>query len=141
MKSLNVGVVGATGIVGETFLQLIEERRFPINDLRLFASHSSKGKEINYQGRGISLQVLEEGCFDGLDLVFFSSGNDISEEWAPKAVQAGAFAIDNAVIIGKRQIHHRSDGDLIVNNDRTFFNPVHAENAGLRQVEDRRRQE
>lgn len=93
---INVGVVGATGIVGDIFLELLEERGFPIGELRLFASEQSAGKEIKFKNKGIALQVLQEGCFDDLNLVFFSSGDDISLEWGPKAVAAGAFAVDNS---------------------------------------------
>src|SRR5690606_20574706 len=85
-----------TGMVGQTFMSLLEERKFPIEELRPFASANSLGKKIELQGRSWSVQVLEEKCFEGLDLVFFSSGDDISKEWAPKAVNAGAFAVDNS---------------------------------------------
>lgn len=95
-KKLKVGVVGATGMVGQTFMNILEERRFPIAELRPFASENSLGKQIDLQGKQWPVQVLKEGCFDGLDLVFFSSGDDISLEWAPKAVKAGAFAVDNS---------------------------------------------
>jgi len=95
-RKLKVGVVGATGMVGQTFMKLLEERQFPIAELRPFASENSLGKKIELQGQSWSCQVLKDGCFDGLDLVFFSSGDDISAEWAPKAVQAGAFAVDNS---------------------------------------------
>ncbi len=93
---LNVGVVGATGIVGEEFLKLIEERNFPLDKLKLFASHESKGKKLSCQGKTWEVQPLNPGCFAGLDLVFFSSGDDISQEWGPQAVSSGAFAIDNS---------------------------------------------
>ena len=96
MKNLNIGVVGATGIVGETFLSLLAERKFPTAEIRLFASDSSAGKTIDFAGCNITLQKLEEDCFNNLDLVFFSSGDNISKEWAPKAVTAGAFAVDNS---------------------------------------------
>ncbi|WP_373998821.1 aspartate-semialdehyde dehydrogenase [Bdellovibrio bacteriovorus] len=95
-RKLKVGVVGATGMVGQTFMKLLEERSFPIQELRPFASENSLGKKIDLQGTSWPVQVLKEGCFDGLDLVFFSSGDDISKEWAPKAVKAGAFAVDNS---------------------------------------------
>ncbi|KYG69340.1 aspartate-semialdehyde dehydrogenase [Bdellovibrio bacteriovorus] len=95
-RKLKVGVVGATGMVGQTFMKLLEERSFPIQELRPFASENSLGKKIDLQGASWPVQVLKEGCFDGLDLVFFSSGDDISKEWAPKAVKAGAFAVDNS---------------------------------------------
>lgn len=95
-RKLKVGVVGATGMVGQTFMSILEERQFPIEELRPFASENSLGKKIELQGRFWPVQVLRDGCFAGLDLVFFSSGDDISREWAPQAVAAGAFAVDNS---------------------------------------------
>ncbi|QDK44049.1 aspartate-semialdehyde dehydrogenase [Bdellovibrio sp. ZAP7] len=95
-RKLKVGVVGATGMVGQTFMTLLAEREFPIAELRPFASENSLGKKIELQGQQWPCQILKEGCFEGLDLVFFSSGDDISAEWAPKAVKAGAFAVDNS---------------------------------------------
>lgn len=95
-RKLKVGVVGATGMVGQTFMKLLEEREFPIAELRPFASENSLGKKIDLQGQSWACQILKPGCFDGLDLVFFSSGDDISKEWAPLAVKAGAFAVDNS---------------------------------------------
>jgi aspartate-semialdehyde dehydrogenase len=92
----NVGIVGATGVVGETFLNLLEERDFPAGEIRLFASEASLGQTRRCFEKDIPIQTLSEGCFDGLDLVFFSSGDDISEKWAPLAVKAGAFAVDNS---------------------------------------------
>ncbi len=95
-RKIKVGVVGATGMVGQTFMKILEERQFPIEELRPFASENSLGKKIELQGQSWPVQVLNEGCFTGLDLVFFSSGDDISKEWAPKAVAAGAYAVDNS---------------------------------------------
>ena len=95
-NGINVGVVGATGVVGETFLELLAERKFPFADLRLFASENSLGKSLRCQGRDFPVQQLSAGCFSGLDLVFFSSGDDISQEWAPQAVVSGAIAVDNS---------------------------------------------
>lgn len=95
-RKLKVGVVGATGMVGQTFMNILAEREFPIEELRPFASENSLGKKISLQGKEWPCQVLKENCFDGLDLVFFSSGDDISKEWAPKAVASGAFAVDNS---------------------------------------------
>lgn len=95
-RKLKVGVVGATGMVGQTFMNILAEREFPIEELRPFASENSLGKKIELQGKAWPCQVLKENCFDGLDLVFFSSGDDISKEWAPKAVASGAFAVDNS---------------------------------------------
>ncbi len=116
MKKLNLGIVGATGLVGETFLKLLDEHQTPINELRLFASEQSLGKKISFRGKDWPLQVLTPQCFKGLDVVFFSSGDNISLEWAPKAVADGAFAIDNsaafrmdpntALIVPEVNFHH-----------------------------------
>lgn len=96
MTEINVGVVGATGMVGEVFLELLQERSFPVKTLKLFASDRSKGQVRAFMGNKIPIETLSEGCFRGLDLVFFSSGDDISREWAPKAVAEGAVAVDNS---------------------------------------------
>lgn len=96
MGSVNVGIVGATGMVGEVFLQLLEERNFPVGQLKLFASANSKGKTLKFKGKDYEIDVPSEQGFKGLDLVFFSSGDDISKEWAPIAVKVGAVAVDNS---------------------------------------------
>jgi len=93
---MKVGVVGATGAVGETFLNLLEERDFPVEVLKLFASSASAGQTRLFKGDPIAVEPLNDGCFSGLDLVFFSSGDDISKSWAPRAVQAGAVVVDNS---------------------------------------------
>lgn len=96
LKSLKVGIVGATGMVGKSFMETLEQRKFPVAELRPFASETSLGKMITLQGKSYACQVLKPGCFSGLDLVFFSSGDEISREWAPEAVKAGAWAVDNS---------------------------------------------
>lgn len=95
-KKLNVGVVGATGLVGEIFLNLLEERNFPVGKLKLFASDRSKGQTRNFLRTVVPIETPSPNGFEGLDLVFFSSGDEVSQEWAPQAVRAGAFAIDNS---------------------------------------------
>lgn len=116
-KNLKVGVVGATGMVGQTFMNILEERQFPIAELRPFASENSLGKKITLQGKEWPLQVLKPNCFAGLDLVFFSSGDDISKEWAPQAVAAGAFAVDNSAAFRMDDKTHlvvpEVNGDLV----------------------------
>lgn len=96
VDAVNVGVVGATGAVGEAFLKLLKDRNFPVGNLKLFASENSKGLEISFKNKSYKCEVLKLGAFKELDLVFFSSGDDISKEWAPIAVEEGAFAIDNS---------------------------------------------
>lgn len=95
-RPLKVGLVGATGVVGETFINILEEYAQPIAELRPFASQNSLGLNIELAGKQWPVQVLKQNCFAGLDMVFFSSGDDISREWAPEAVKSGAFAIDNS---------------------------------------------
>lgn len=116
-KKLKVGVVGATGMVGKSFMDTLEQREFPVAELRPFASDASLGKTIRLQGKDYPVQVLKPGCFDGLDLVFFSSGDDISKEWAPKAVAAGAWAVDNSAAFRMSPENHlvvpEVNGDLL----------------------------
>jgi aspartate-semialdehyde dehydrogenase len=102
---INVGIVGATGMVGEVFMQLLEERAFPVKELRLFASERSQGATRTFRGRDVKIESLSDGCFNGLDLVFFSSGEDISLEWAPRAVAAGAVAVDNSSAFRTNEKH------------------------------------
>jgi aspartate-semialdehyde dehydrogenase len=96
MKLVNIGVVGATGAVGEAFLKLLKDRNFPVGNLKLFASENSLGQEIPFKNKTYKCEVLKKGSFTGLDLVFFSSGDEISKEWAPVAVEEGAYAVDNS---------------------------------------------
>lgn len=93
---MKIGVVGATGAVGLEFLRLLADRKFPVEDIRLFASERSIGHVMHFKNVDQKLEDLVEGCFQGLDLVFFSAGNEVSERWAPQAVREGAFAVDNS---------------------------------------------
>lgn len=95
-KQLSVGIVGATGLVGETFRKLLEKSNYQFEELRLFASEKSLGQKIAFRQNEFAVQVLAPQCFKGLDVVFFSSGDPISKEWAPQAVLDGAIAIDNS---------------------------------------------
>jgi aspartate-semialdehyde dehydrogenase len=96
MKQYNVAVVGATGLVGSTFLQVLAEEQFPIATLRLFASAKSAGRVIVYCGKEYTVEELKKGCFDGVDIALFSAGGTISTEWAPEAAASGAVVIDNS---------------------------------------------
>ncbi len=95
-RPLKIGLVGATGMVGEAFINLLEEKGCPIAELRPFASANSEGLKLQLAGKDWTVQILKPNCFAGLDMVFFSSGDDISKEWAPQAAASGAFAIDNS---------------------------------------------
>jgi aspartate-semialdehyde dehydrogenase len=95
-RPLKIGLVGATGVVGETFINILEEYAQPIAEFRPFASVNSEGQKLNLNNKDWTVQTLKPNCFEGLDMVFFSSGDDISKQWAPEAVKSGAFAIDNS---------------------------------------------
>ncbi len=96
LKKLKVGIVGATGMVGQTFLNLIDQRNFPIAEIKAFASENSVGKSVTCAGRNWPTEVLKAECFDGLDLVFIATGDELSLEWSPQAVKSGAFVVDNS---------------------------------------------
>ncbi|MFO7591245.1 MAG: aspartate-semialdehyde dehydrogenase [Acidimicrobiia bacterium] len=91
-----VGLMGATGLVGTEMLRVLEERAFPVDELRPFASQRSKGRLLPFNGSEVECRVLEDGCFDGLDLVVVDVEDDLATEWAPKAVAAGARVVDNS---------------------------------------------
>jgi aspartate-semialdehyde dehydrogenase len=90
-----VGVLGATGLVGSTILELLADRDFPVGELVPFASERSVGKEIEWEGETLTCQGLGEGSIQGLDLVLSSAGGSVSAEWTPKLVAAGATVVDN----------------------------------------------
>jgi aspartate-semialdehyde dehydrogenase len=90
-----VGVLGATGLVGSTILELLAEREFPIEELTLFASERSAGKEIEWAGRKLTVQPLRDDTIQGLDLVLSSAGGQVSAEWTPRLAAAGAVVVDN----------------------------------------------
>lgn len=95
MTSYAIGIVGATGAVGLKIMQVLDERVKDIKKLRLFASERSAGKTIEFRGKPILIENLAQSDFTGLDAVFFSAGTDVSREYCPKAVAAGAIVIDN----------------------------------------------
>ncbi|MFL5898587.1 MAG: aspartate-semialdehyde dehydrogenase [Solirubrobacterales bacterium] len=90
-----VGVLGATGLVGTTILELMAGRDFPVAELVPFASERSAGKEIEWRGEPLTVQALGEDSIQGLDLVLSSAGGSVSAEWTPKFVAAGATVVDN----------------------------------------------
>ncbi|MCD8491970.1 MAG: aspartate-semialdehyde dehydrogenase [Geovibrio sp.] len=92
----NVAIAGATGAVGETFLQILEERNFPIAELRLLASKRSVGKTLKFKGKDYTVQELTHDSFKDIDIALFSAGGGRSLEFAPSAVKAGAVVVDNS---------------------------------------------
>lgn len=95
-KSLNIAVVGATGLVGQEFLKIAVQRRFPIKGLRLLASHRSAGKKITVGEWELEVEEATSKSFMGMDLAFFSATTEVSKTLVPAAVKSGAIAIDDS---------------------------------------------
>jgi aspartate-semialdehyde dehydrogenase len=93
---VNVAILGATGAVGAELLQLLEERNFPINTLKLLASPRSAGKQLMFKGQAIAVEPVTKEAFAGIDIVLASAGGSTSKEWAAIAIEAGAVVIDNS---------------------------------------------
>jgi aspartate-semialdehyde dehydrogenase len=91
-----VAVVGATGAVGVELIRCLEQRRFPLSDLRLFASARSAGKTLPFKGKPVVVEELTEDCFRGIDIALFSAGGSQSKRFAPAAVRAGTVVVDNS---------------------------------------------
>ncbi len=95
-RPLRVAILGATGAVGQELLQLLEERRFPVAELRPLASPRSAGQSLPWKGQPLTIEAVTEQAFEGIDLVLASAGGSISRQWAPVAAAAGAVVIDNS---------------------------------------------
>lgn len=96
-EKVNVGIVGATGMVGRTFLKVLAEKDFPIDQLYLFSSARSAGMEVEYRGKTYIVEELTENSFDrDMDIALFSAGGGISEKFAPIAASKGVVVVDNS---------------------------------------------
>jgi aspartate-semialdehyde dehydrogenase len=91
-----VAVVGATGVVGNEMISVLEERNFPVKTLRLFASERSEGKSLDFHGKRVNVEILTDKVFGGIDIALFSAGGDRSREFAPVAARAGCIVVDNS---------------------------------------------
>jgi aspartate-semialdehyde dehydrogenase len=93
----NLAVVGATGVVGTTFLKVLEERNFPFENLYIMASAKSAGKTIEFRGKEYIVEELNEHSFDkDIDIALFSAGGAVSEKYAPIAAEHGVVVVDNS---------------------------------------------
>lgn len=96
-KKPNIALVGVTGVVGSTFLKVLEERNFPFNNLYMMASAKSAGKTINFKGTDYVVEELNEHSFDkDIDIALFSAGGSVSKKYAPIAAQHGVTVVDNS---------------------------------------------
>ena len=98
MDSCKVAVIGATGAVGRVFLQIAEERNFPIEEIRLCASERSVGKKLNFSGKDIEVELCTPTLLDEVDFSFISANGDVSREIAPLSAKRGAIAIDDSSV-------------------------------------------
>jgi len=95
-ESYRVAILGATGAVGTELITLLEERNFPVSQLKLLASSRSAGQILQFRGESLIVEAVSDRSFDGIDLVLASAGASISKDWAPKAIAAGAVVVDNS---------------------------------------------
>ena len=91
-----VAIVGATGAVGVELIRCLEERAFPLSELRLFASARSLGRTLSFRGQALAVRELNEHSFNGVDVALFSAGASTSKRFAPIAVRSGATVVDNS---------------------------------------------
>ncbi len=95
-KEYNVAIAGATGAVGQEIMKILEERNFPVGELRLLASKRSLGKEYVFAGKTTAVSILGEDSFEDIDIALFSAGSERSRKYADFAVESGAVVIDNS---------------------------------------------
>ena len=95
-RQYKVAVAGATGAVGQQMLACLEERKFPVAELKPLASERSIGKTVTFQGKEVHVEVLDKDSFKGIDIALFSAGGSISKEYGPIAAEAGAVVVDNS---------------------------------------------
>ena len=148
---MNVGIVGATGLVGGLMRTLLAERDFPVSDLRLFASARSAGRTLPWDGREITVEDAATADFAGLDLALFAAGATLSKELAPEVAAAGAVVVDNSsgwrhdpdvpLVVSEVNAHALASipKGIVANPNCTtmiampVLKPLHAE-AGLRRI-------
>ena len=124
---MRIAVVGATGLVGSTMLQLLEERNFPITELLPVASAKSAGKEVTFKGKQYKVITAEEAIAQKPDLALFSAGGSVSLEMAPKFAEAGIRVIDNSsawrMDVTKKLVVPEVNGDVLTKDDMIIANP------------------
>ncbi len=124
---MKLAVVGATGLVGQEILKVLEERSFPFNELYLVASPKSVGKVITFKGKEFKVKGIEEVCKLAPDIAIFSAGGSTSQEWAPKFAENGTIVIDNSsawrMDPSKQLIVPEINGHVLTIDDRIIANP------------------
>lgn len=92
----NVAIAGATGAVGRTFIEILEERNFPVKNIKYLASSRSAGTYLEWKGEDVMVEELKEDSFEGIDIALFSAGGGTSTKFAPFAAKSGAVVVDNS---------------------------------------------
>ena len=104
-KTVNVAIAGASGAVGEALIEILQEREFPVGELALLASPRSEGKRVQFNGKSVQIQRLDQFDFSNMQIGLFSAGGSVSAEFAPKAAAQGCVVVDNTS-------HFRNDDDI-----------------------------
>jgi aspartate-semialdehyde dehydrogenase len=104
-KTVNVAIAGASGAVGEALIEILQEREFPVGELALLASPRSEGKRVQFNGKSVQIQRLDQFDFSNTQIGLFSAGGSVSAEFAPKAAAQGCVVVDNTS-------HFRNDDDI-----------------------------
>ena len=102
MADVRVGILGATGLVGEHLLTILAERRFPVGELRLWGSERSRGRAIRYRGTAVTVGLATDAEVAAVDILFGAAGNGPSERFVPVARAAGALVVDKASLFRMR---------------------------------------
>jgi aspartate-semialdehyde dehydrogenase len=127
LKKMKLAVVGATGLVGQEILKVLEERSFPFDDLYLVASAKSVGQTITFKGKEYTIKSMEETVKLAPDVAIFSAGGGTSLEWAPKFAEAGSIVVDNSsawrMDPSKKLIVPEINGNELTIDDRIIANP------------------
>ena len=128
MKPFTCAIVGASGMVGQNFIKVLEERKLPVSKLYLFASARSAGKTLKFNGNEINIEELTPTVFDrGIDFALFGVEGDISKEYAPIAAKAGCVVIDNSsawrLVDGVPLVVPEVNGGDIANHKGIIANP------------------
>lgn len=127
MIYMRIAVVGATGMVGEVMLQVLEERNFPITELMLVASEKSVGKKMTFKGNVYTVIGLQTAVESKPDIALFSAGGDASLEWAPKFAAVGTTVIDNSsawrMDPSKKLVVPEINGNSLTKTDKIIANP------------------
>lgn len=124
---MKVAVVGATGLVGGVMLKVLEERRFPLDELLAVASERSAGKTVRFRGKEVPVIGMEAAIAARTDIALFSAGGDTSLEWAPRFAEAGCTVIDNSsawrMFPDKKLVVPEVNGGVLTAEDRIIANP------------------